>query len=138
MDDEMKLPWRRSPDHAYRGIFEKLQDEVIDSDVPDREFISGLSYGQRLVYALGTLERAVLSDGWEGYFWNKSGDTFLEAIEGAKTLGVPEWIKLLDRAAQTFPDGYSTDIDERQSKIDHLDEPKRLAIFGPLTSACLT
>ena len=130
--DGLRLTRKQAGSDLAGRVFEHLQSRCLSSGLGDVEWMQSLTPAQRAVYSVGTVERAVQGEGWDGYFWNDSGDSYPEAVEGARLLGSEAWLTLLRDAGEAFPGGYSRDIDERQSALEGLDDEEKERRFAPL------
>ncbi len=130
-DDGLRLRRKRAGPEAGR-VFEHLQSQCLSSGLSDIEWMRSLTAAQRAVYAVGTVERQVQSGGWSGYFWNASGDSYPEAVEGARLLGSEAWLTLFRDAGEAMPGGYSRDINGRQAALEGLDDEEEERRFAPL------
>jgi hypothetical protein len=59
-----------------------------------------LSEVERQYFAVGLLDGEVYNGGFHQYFYNSSGDTYPEAIEGLETMGALQALELLRKAKQ--------------------------------------
>ncbi len=131
VDYRVPTPPRDRPDdevvwYAIEKIFTELRTPY-ESD--DR--LSGLTVGQRAVYALDWVRKEVGNGGFDQLFGNSTGYLTPEAIEGAKHIGADDYADVLQRAANVFPSGVVPR--DRDQRTDHLDSDPDT--YGPILEA---
>ncbi len=62
------------------------------------EIFGELPLGVQTVYATNELEMEVHNGGFAQYFWNRSGLSYQEAIDGYQRIGAPEHAKIVEEA----------------------------------------
>lgn len=108
---------------AWHGL------EGIEKLIWDREESGGwqsLTSHQQYYSATRMLDAEVKNGGMSQYFANSSGDRWIEAKEGLKTMRATKHLAIFEKALASFgPSGPSTNRDERQeqlAKIARADE----------------
>ena len=100
-------------------IVEPIWDLIGIPDGHDRR-LDDLTPGQRGVYGLQVMLAEVDNGGFDQYFWNSTGSLHSEATEGARLIGAPPWIDLLEEASTLVGDPYPRHRAERLGRLDVL------------------
>jgi Domain of unknown function (DUF4375) len=89
----------------------------------EAQVVAEATVGQRVVYALLSVDAEVNNGGFEQFFFNSSGALMDEAIEGADRIDAPRHVAILQEAAGVFPDGIvPEDREERWTALDGLSD----------------
>lgn len=104
------------------------------SDKIDKKGFDSLSYPERVLHHVYSLESEINNGGFDQYFVNPSGDFALDTPSALDEIGAHHTANLVKRAIDLFPGGApSRDRQQRKEQLNSIDEIT-LAKFEDLDS----
>lgn len=82
--------------------FRKLWRDLVRRAYEIPNGFDALSQPEKQYFAVGLLEGDVYNGGFDQYFFNSSGDSYLYAVEGLEAMGAIQTLELLRRAKQVL------------------------------------
>jgi hypothetical protein len=104
--------------HLLDDSYDAMLSWVESSHSDDPAYIpSGMTEGQRILYATFSVDYEIENGGLYQVYWNLPGALIAEAIRDASRIGVGSWARIVRQAGRTlFPRGVPNDL-SRQRKL---------------------
>ena len=115
----------------YSRIYAPYYEQISFYEGRDQwlESIASVPREAVLLFSLHWLHLEVYNGGFWQYFFNSTGTSCPEAIEGYSAIGMPEVASIVERAALKVGDPYPLETDKRREIVG---DPQNRMNFDPL------
>jgi len=101
----------------------------------DEANLDALTEAERTLYITTVLEAEVNNGGFDQYFFNSSGNSANEAAEEFRKIGAFRIAEICEKAVSVFGGKVPVDWEERQERLEELDEDMLEEVLGECDDA---